>query len=96
MIATCRGIEDARAVNLGTGILTSFLDLAKLMVKLAGYEAEVMGTDNRPVGVAQRVSGSHLAQKLLSWSPKISIEAGMERVVRHAEWRLKNGYKPEL
>jgi hypothetical protein len=31
----------------------------------------------------------------LGWRPKISLEDGMRRVIRHAEWRLENGYVPE-
>lgn len=95
LIRTCRMIGDATAVNLGSGVLTSFLDLARLMVELEGYSAEVKGRDNRPVGVANRVSGSGLAQSALRWSPKIGLPEGMRRVLRHAQWRLSNGYRPE-
>lgn len=96
LILTCRKVSDATALNLGTGILTPFLDLAKLMVRLEGYDAPVMGTDNRPVGVAHRVSGSKKAEEVLNWKPSISIEEGMGRVVKHAHWRLANGYQPNL
>jgi UDP-glucose 4-epimerase len=95
LILACRKIDDAGAVNLGSGVLTSFRDLARLMVRLAGYEADVQGKDNRPVGVANRVSGGQRAESLLGWSPKISLEDGMRRVIRHAEWRLQHGYVPE-
>jgi nucleoside-diphosphate-sugar epimerase len=95
LILTCRTIEDASAVNLGSGVLTSFLDLARLMVSLEGYDAVVTGKDNRPVGVANRVSGSKRAESVIGWRPKIGLEDGMGRVVRHAGWRLKNGYAPE-
>jgi nucleoside-diphosphate-sugar epimerase len=95
LILTCRMIEDAGAVNLGSGVLTSFRDLARLMVCLAGYEADVQGKDNRPVGVANRVSGGNRAESLLGWKPKISLQDGMRRVIHHAKWRLENGYEPE-
>jgi nucleoside-diphosphate-sugar epimerase len=91
----CRNIEDASAVNLGSGVLTSFLELAALMVRLEGYDAQVAGKDDRPVGVANRVSGSHRAESLLGWRPKIDLHDGMDRVIRHARWRLGNGYAPE-
>ena len=96
IIQTCRKIDDASAVNLGSGLLTSFLDLARLMVRLEGYEATVNGTDNRPVGVANRVGAPQRAKVLLGWSPTISVADGMARVLQHARSRLRHGYKPEL
>ena len=96
LILACRNISDASAINLGSGVLTSFLELARLMVKIEGYEAEVAGTDNRPVGVAKRVSGGARAEKLVDWRPTISLEDGMSRVVTHARTRLKNGFRAEL
>lgn len=95
VIAACRHLGDASAVNLGSGALTSFLDLARLMVRLEGYNAEVTGMDDRPIGVANRVSGGRLAQDLLGWAPKISLEDGMRRVICHAHRRLESGYQPE-
>ena len=95
LILACRKIEDASAVNLGSGVLTSFLELAALMVRLEGYDAQVAGRDDRPVGVANRVSGSHRAESLLGWRPRIGLQDGMDRVIRHARWRLGNGYAPE-
>lgn len=96
LILCCRHISDASAINLGSGVLTSFLDLAKLMVKLEGYDAEVAGKDNRPVGVANRVSGGDRAGELVNWKAKISLEDGMNRVVKHAHNRLRNGFRAEL
>ena len=95
LILTCRKIADAGAVNLGSGVLTSFRDLARLMVCLAGYEAAVEGKDNRPVGVANRVSGGTRAEALLGWKPRIGLQDGMRRVIEHARWRLEHGYVPE-
>jgi hypothetical protein len=66
------------------------------MVKIEGYDAPVTGTDNRPVGVANRVSGGTKAEALCQWKLTISLEAGMTRVVEHARWRLKNGYEAKL
>ena len=65
------------------------------MVCLEGYEAKVLGKDDRPVGVANRVSGGKRAESLLGWRPKVGLRDGMGRVVRHAKWRVENGYAPE-
>lgn len=95
LILTCRLIDDATAVNLGSGVLTSFRDLARLMVSQEEYDADVVGKDNRPVGVANRVSGGKRADSLIGWRPKIDLQTGMRRVLHHARWRLTNGYAPE-
>ena len=47
------------------------------------------------LGVANRVSGGSRAGTLLGWKPKVDLRDGMERVIRHARWRLENGYAPE-
>jgi len=96
LIMTCRQVSDASAVNLSSGVLTSFLDVAKLMVRLEGFDAPVTGTDNRPVGVAKRYGGCEQSERLIGWRASIGIEEGMLRVVRHARWRLANGYEPKL
>jgi nucleoside-diphosphate-sugar epimerase len=96
LLLACRKIDGAQAVNLGSGTLTSFLDLARLMVRLESYDAEGVGTDNRPVGVANRVSGSRLATDLLGWERRVSLEEGMLRVLRHAHRRLEAGVRPPL
>ena len=89
-------IEDASAVNLSTGVLTSVRELAELMISLEGYDAGVAGTDNRPVGVAKRFGGTERCAELLGWKPEVTIEDGMHRVIRHAHTRLNKGYRPGL
>ena len=94
LVGACRGIEDGSAVNLSTGVLTSFRQLAALMISLEGYDAPVAGTDNRPVGVARRYGGTEHCAKVLGWKPVVTMEAGMRRVIRHAHTRLDRGYRP--
>lgn len=96
LIAACRHISDGSAVNLGSGVLTSFADLAALMVRLEGFDAPVRGTDDRPVGVAKRFCSTHLVEQKLGWKAGISLEDGMSRVLRHAHVRLANGFEPSL
>ncbi len=90
----CRGIHDGSAVNIGSGVLTSFRDLAALMVELEGYKATVRPTEDRPVGVAQRYCDPTLMRKVLGWTPAISLADGMSRVLAHAHVRLAAGLQP--
>ncbi len=49
--ATMDKIDDGDAVNLSTGIFTSFIDFARLAAELVGYRPVVRGMSDKPVGV---------------------------------------------
>lgn len=93
-ILACRRVSDGSAVNIGSGALTSFRDLARLMVDLEGYTATVKSTEDRPVGVAQRYSDPSRIERELGWSPSISLADGMSRVLAQARQRLAAGLQP--
>jgi nucleoside-diphosphate-sugar epimerase len=93
-VRACRTISDGSAVNIGSGVLTNFLDLAALMIDLEGYGAEVEGTDNKPVGVAQRYCDPTRMRELLDWEPEIALREGMGRVLEGARRRLAAGLTP--
>ena len=66
--------------NLCSGIATSFIDLAELVMMQAGYLAEIKTNPTAPVGVAYRVGDN---RKMLSfYEPKISLEEGIERALK--------------
>lgn len=93
-VRACRRITDGSAVNIGSGVLTNFRDLAALMIELEGYEATVQGTDDKPVGVAQRYCDPTRMRLVLDWEPTISLGEGMERVLEGARRRLATGLTP--
>jgi UDP-glucose 4-epimerase len=95
-ILACRSIGDASAVNIGSGQLLSFKEVAALMITLEGYDAPVKGVLSRPVGVAKRYSDPSGMRKLLGWTPRISLEEGMQRVLEGARARLRQGIVPEV
>ncbi len=84
-------ISDGRAVNIGSGRLTNFKELASLFVSIAGYDAEVKPQIGMPVGVASRYANPTEMETLLGWKPEISIEEGMARVLAGARARLAAG-----
>ena len=68
------GIEVA---NLGTGIATSFNDLAKMVAEVAGYKPTIEHLPSEPVGVQYRVADpTHMKT---FYEPKISLLEGIER-----------------
>jgi UDP-glucose 4-epimerase len=84
-------IEDGSAVNIGSGRPTTFLELARLMADIEGYRPEVRGLEDRPVGVHQRYADPAVMRKVLGFTPRISIEDGMARVLAVARRRLADG-----
>lgn len=84
-------IEDGSAVNIGTGVATSFLELAAEMADIVGYTPEVTGLAGKPVGVARRYCDPSHMKKKLDFYPKISLREGMTRVIEVAKTRVLDG-----
>lgn len=82
VIKTMDQIDDARAVNLSTGIYTSFKQFAKLAAKGAGYDAEVVGMSDKPAGVFAR-GGDTAFQKQLGFTYTLSFEEGIRRALAY-------------
>lgn len=71
-------------LNLGSGIATSFNDLAKLVSKVVGYSPKFKHLQSEPVGVMYRVSDN---SKMLSlYEPKIDIEIGIRMALTGKVW----------
>jgi len=81
-------VTDGSAYNIGSGKLTSFLDLIKLFTQFAGYKPVIRPLLNKPVGVHSRYSDMTLVNKKFGWQPKISLEEGMKRVYDAAVRKL--------
>lgn len=82
-------VHDGSAVNIGTGRLTTFLEVARVFVQLAGYESEVQPKIGKPVGVQSRYCDPARMQALLDWKPQIPLEQGFDRVLNAAHARVK-------
>ena len=66
-------------INLGTGIATSFLQLAQMCMDEVGYKGEIQTRPDKPVGCMHRVSDN---TKLLEfYTPKITLEEGIREAV---------------
>jgi len=82
-------IEDGSGINIGSGKATTFLEVAATYARLAGYEPEVKGTGEGPVGVHARYADVETARARLGWEPTISLEEGLGRVLAVQESRLE-------
>lgn len=73
-------VKDGTAVNIGTGNPTSFIEVAKILVKLKGYNPEIKPLLEKPVGVMTRFSDITQLTKM-GWKPKVSLEEGLKKVL---------------
>lgn len=80
VLHTMDQVDDGSAINLSTGIFTSFKAFASLAASIAGYQPVVTGTSNKPEGVFAR-GGDTALQQRLGFQADISFKAGVERAL---------------
>ena len=84
-------VTDGSAVNIGSGKLINFREVARLFATLEGYEPEIKPLEDKPVGVHSRYADISLMKETLDWQPTINIEEGFGRVLRVAHERKGKG-----
>jgi GDP-L-fucose synthase len=75
-------INDGDALNLSTGISTSFIDFAKIATAIVGYYPKILGDTNKPVGVMSRI-GDTDKQIEFGFKPKISFSDGVSEGINY-------------
>ncbi|MBO6585878.1 MAG: NAD-dependent epimerase/dehydratase family protein [Gracilimonas sp.] len=73
-------ITDGRAINIGSGRLTTFLEIIEIFTEFAGYDPEIKKLLDKPVGVHSRYADMSYVNEELDWKPKLSLREGMRRV----------------
>lgn len=80
-------INDASALNLSTGQLTSFRSFARTAAVLCGYDPLIRGMSNMPEGVFAR-GGDITKQGGLGFRAEISLENGIARLLAWQELKM--------
>lgn len=80
VLLTMDKIDNGDALNLSTGIYTSFKQFARMAAEICGYSPEVRGTSNMPEGVFAR-GGDTTKQKAYGFQYKVEFRAGIERAL---------------
>lgn len=80
VLNTMDRLKDGNAINLATGVPTSFAELAVAMARQLGYNATVRVEHSMPRGVDYRV-GSPDRARTLGCNPGISVEQGIARAI---------------
>jgi GDP-L-fucose synthase len=78
VLLTMDAIDNGDALNLSTGLFTSFKEFAGIAARLCGYSPVVEGTSNTPEGVFAR-GGDTRKQGAFGFKPTISLEEGVQR-----------------
>ena len=78
--ATMDSIDDGDALNLSTGIYTSFKEFARMAAEVIGYSPTVVGMSDKPAGVFAR-GGDTTKQASLGFRAQTSFDEGIRRAV---------------
>jgi len=81
-------VADGSGVNIGTGVLTSFIELIEQMLTVEGRKAEVRPLSDKPVGVASRYADTTKLFKEIGWRPKMTLAEGLKKTLDGARERL--------
>jgi nucleoside-diphosphate-sugar epimerase len=84
VVSTYPRITDGQGVNISSGVLTSFRDLAAMACRMAGWEPKIVGMSNMPEGVHARGGDRTLQDKYLIWD-RISLEEGIRHCLDYLE-----------
>ncbi|MGC9329316.1 MAG: GDP-mannose 4,6-dehydratase [Candidatus Hinthialibacter sp.] len=97
--AQADGIE-GETINLGVGSAISIGDLAQKIFQLTGVQKEIICDQDRirpeKSEVMHLISDNRKARKLLNWSPRIDLDAGLSKAIEfiqaHSDFYKSNQY----
>ncbi len=84
ILQTVEQIDNGDAVNLSTGVYTTFKQFARLAAEACGYEPEVVGLSDKPSGVFAR-GGDTARQRALGFEAETDLRTGIERAIAYYE-----------
>jgi GDP-L-fucose synthase len=91
VVSTMDLIETGDALNLSTGVLTSFLEFASMAAAACGYTPVVRGLSDKPAGVYAR-GGDTSKQRSHGFVPSISFSEGVRRAILYFDRAILSGH----
>lgn len=79
------GPVDARSFNIGTGVGTSVVELARLLQRAAGSDAEIVFAPRRPGEQQESFLNVDKARAVLDWEPQVSLADGLAKTFAWAK-----------
>jgi len=86
--AACLPEASGEVINLGSGIETRIIDLAKIILKFTGSKSKIEFQPSPVDDPRRRCPDITRAQKILGWKPKISLEEGLVKAIRWFQKRI--------
>ena len=84
ILQTVEQIDDGDAVNLSTGVYTTFKQFARMAAEACGYAPEVVGLSDKPSGVFAR-GGDTTKQRTLGFEAETDFRTGIEQAIAYYE-----------
>ena len=86
----CRDLPGGEAVNLCTGVATTNLEMAHMVIKALGSKSKITLTPYPEIfgGIKYQVGSNEKARRLLGWSPKVALKEGIPLTI---EWLREVG-----
>jgi nucleoside-diphosphate-sugar epimerase len=91
VFATMDRIDNGDALNLSTGIYTSFKEFARTAARICGFDPVVTGMSDRPSGVFAR-GGDITKQVRYGFKYRTGFEDGIRRALEHYASQRHLGY----
>ncbi|HUF08205.1 MAG TPA: NAD(P)-dependent oxidoreductase [Rhodothermales bacterium] len=82
VLITCDKIDDGDAINLSTGVYTSFKQFARMAAEICGYSPLVQGMSDMPTGVFAR-GGDTEKQRGLGFEYGVAFLDGIRRAIEY-------------
>ncbi|NOU35174.1 MAG: NAD-dependent epimerase/dehydratase family protein [Kiritimatiellaceae bacterium] len=82
ILSTMDKINDASALNLSTGIYTSFIEFAQIAAELCGFKPRIKGTSDKPEGVFAR-GGDTTRQRSFGFTHTVSFREGIAKALAY-------------
>jgi UDP-glucose 4-epimerase len=83
-----KGVNE-RAYNVGTGVATSVVDLAKTLLVAAGASAPIEFAPRRPGELQESCLNVDKAKSVLGWAPRMSLADGLANTFAWSASRVK-------
>jgi GDP-L-fucose synthase len=82
--------NSSEPVNLGSGKEISIKDLAEMIVRLTGFQGEIVWDTSKPNGQPRRALDTSRAEKFFGFKASVPFEEGLQQTI---DWYLENRNK---
>jgi nucleoside-diphosphate-sugar epimerase len=81
MKRAARRISDGTAVNLCTGLGTTFIDATQILAHEGAHYGRIACDESKPEGAKVRVGDTARMRELLEWQPEVQLRSGLARTL---------------